>query len=100
MKHIKFLMLPMLAAALLLGASCAKKVELVADKCAVCGTKATKNYASPLATDKFVNINTMITGKDGQKQKASVVFLLRKDTTIAVCDSCNSVLETECGKSK
>ncbi|OQB20806.1 MAG: hypothetical protein BWY11_02231 [Firmicutes bacterium ADurb.Bin182] len=62
--------------------------KLVSETCAVCGESATKNYTSPQNIDVTYSVNE------------SAPYLVKANSTIAVCDECNGYLSLAVGESK
>ena len=62
--------------------------KLVSETCAVCGKPATKNYTSPQNLDVTYSVN------------GSAPFVVKANSTIAVCDECNGYLTLAVGESK
>ena len=84
MKKLIFTLL-ILTMALACLAGCEK---LVSETCAVCGEPATKNYTSPQNIDVTYSVNE------------SAPYLVKANSTIAVCDECNGYLTLAVGESK
>ena len=61
--------------------------KLVSETCAVCGEPATKNYTSPQNLDVTYSVN------------GSAPYVVKANSTIAVCDECNGYLTLAVGKS-
>ena len=62
--------------------------KLVSETCAVCGKPATKNYTSPQNLDVTYSVN------------GSAPYVVKANSTIAVCDECNGYLTLAVGESK
>ena len=84
MKKLIFALL-ILAIAFVCMTGCEK---LASETCAVCGEQATKNYTSPQNIDVTYSVNE------------SEPYLVKANTTIAVCNECNGYLSLAVGESK